>query len=399
MVYTGCSNDYNTDKEESDSTVEVNLHILAQAGQTTRAWSDANATDEEMMKKWAIIITDTSDKIENIVYSNYSDEKREIDNSGNIALTVGSKRFYSFANVELNQVASSTPTIGQTLSLKASFSALANGNIPSTGIPMSNVQTINVRNVQHQTIYVEVVRMMAKVTLRLTNESGMNLTVKSVGLDNITQEGGDISTLPASPTTSNSIGSFTHSTSATLESSADITFYINESVMPNSSIPHNHILRVTTKLGDVVQEGRYALLNWNSFTRNEYSIIPITIDDYRLKLEAIDYPPIGVYPAVITTNDDENFTCTFSSGGDFEIYPSLIKYSTKATVDFESMTIEKISDANSIIDDELVYNAATNEIIGAISDRPGTAHYKLVFTVRKSEDTTQELTYNLFLKR
>ena len=63
------------------------------------------------------------------------------------------------------------------------------------------------------------------------------------------------------------------------------------------------------------------------------------------------------------------------------------------------MTIEKISDANAIIDDELVYNAATNEIIGAISDRPGTTHYKLVFTVRKSEDTTQELTYNLFLKR
>ena len=404
MMYTGCSNDYNTDKEESDSTVAVNLHILAQAGQTTRAWSDANATDEEMMKKWAIIITDTSDKIENIVYSNYSDEEREreIDNSGNIALTVGSKRFYSFANVELNQVTSSTPTIGQTLSLKASFSALANGNIPSTGIPMSNVQTIIVRNVQHQTIYVEVVRMMAKVTLRLTNESGMNLTVKSVGLDNITQEGGDISTLPATPATSNLRENFTYTLSepvnfASDTQNMDITFYINESVMPANSTPQNHILRIVTMLGETEQEGRYALLDWNSFTRNEYSIIPITIDDYRLKLEAIDYPPIGVYPAVITTHDDKNFTCTFSSGGDFEIYPNLTQFSNGDKVDFEEVTIHKESDTGIILE-EPTYNKKTNEIIGALNDTEGVAHYKLVFTVKKSDTLTQKLTYNLFLK-
>lgn len=398
MVYTSCSSDYDAiENDEKEISVEVKLGIITQAGQTTRAWGDANATSDEMMKNWTIIITDSSDKIEKIVTSNYTGSEKETDYSENITLTTGSKNFYSFANVEMDQIANTPPTVGATLSLKTNFAAPANGVIPASGIPMSNKQTIKVRNVQQQTIYVEVVRMMAKVTLRFTNESGTNLLIQSVGLDNITQAGGNISTLPATPTTSNSTGSFTHSASATLESSADITFYINESVMPSNSIPHNYILRVTTKLGEAVEEGRYALLSWNSFTRNEYSIIPITIDDYRLKLEALDYPPIGVYPAVITTNDEKNFTCTFSSGGDFEIYPNLTKFSTGDKVDFEKVVITKVSETGIILE-EPTYNEKTNEIIGALNDNTGVAHYKLVFTVKKSDTLTQELTYNLFLK-
>ena len=133
---------------------------------------------------------------------------------------------------------------------------------------MSNVQTFNVRNVPQQTIYLEVVRMMAKVTLQLTNESGVKLAIKSVGVDNITKEGGNISTLPATPATSNSIENFTYTTDVDFESNAAITFYINESVMPANSTPQNHILRIVTMEGTKEHEGRYAVFNWNSFTCN-----------------------------------------------------------------------------------------------------------------------------------
>lgn len=407
VVYAGCDSETTVmPMEEDELSVKVSMSISAQMGEQTRVWTDANAWDGEMMNNWIIVITDTNDKIEKIINSTFSEIEKEIDYSNDIELTIGTKRFYSFANVRLSMVANGTPTEGATLNLKSNFSAPANGLIPSDGIPMSNVQTINIRNVQQQTIHVEVVRMMAKVTLKLINQSGIDLLVDNIGIDNLTKEGGSISTLPIlTPTTSSSIEDFTYSWGEPQNFPADedtlrLTIYINESVVPASSIQQNHILRVGTlrQSDNAAQEGRFALLNWSSFLRNQYSIIPIIIDDYRLVLEALDYPPIGVYPAVITSSDYRDFVCTFSAGGDFEIYPNLTQFSTGNAVDFESVVIEKISDAALIIAEEPTYNPETNEIIGAINDNEGIAHYKLIFTIKKSDTLTQELTYNLFLK-
>ena len=87
LVYAGCiSEDSIIESEkQNEISVRVNLSILAQAGQKTRAWQDANAFDDiEMMKKWIIVITDTENKIEKIINSTFSADtagEREIDYS------------------------------------------------------------------------------------------------------------------------------------------------------------------------------------------------------------------------------------------------------------------------------------------------------------------------------
>ena len=140
------------------------------------------------------------------------------------------------------------------------------------------------------------------------------------------------------------------------------------------------------------------MLNWNSFARNEYSIIPITLDDYKLKIEVVDYPPIGVYPAAVT-GDEGSFTCTFHAGSDFQIIPTLTKYSDGNTADF---TIESITQQSNpsipagFFEKEPTIDANTGQLVGIIGDIPATALY--LVTIKVSA-TGRQLNYILYLKR
>ena len=201
LLFTACSseNDH-TDPQLEGLPVQVDINLSTTRQPTTR-WDDSQAVNGEMMNNWIIIVTDTSDKIEQLISSaSYAGEK-EKDAISSIALASGTKHFYSFANVSLADIANGTPAIGTILSLKTTYPAPANGAIPATGIPMSNKQTIQILNVQQQTIELEVVRLMAKVTLQLANSSGTAITVNSATLSAITTATTAISLLPPASAT------------------------------------------------------------------------------------------------------------------------------------------------------------------------------------------------------
>jgi hypothetical protein len=70
-----------------------------------------------------------------------------------------------------------------------------------------------------------------------------------------------------------------------------------------------------------------AQYEWNYIARNDYRIIPITLDDYKFELIPYDFPPIGVYPvSVKELNTSENlYEFTFHDYGHFHLLPKVTK--------------------------------------------------------------------------
>ena len=126
-----------------------------------------------------------------------------------------------------------------------------------------------------------------------------------------------------------------------------ITFYVNESENPKGENwdkatsgtlqQFNHYFLKIKITGE--EEERYALIDdngtkegekWNYIARNDYRIIPIVLDDYKLDMIPYDFPAIGVYPASMK-EEDGIYTITFHDYGHFHLQPQVTKYSDAST--------------------------------------------------------------------
>ena len=244
-MLTACSSDDAANGDETpidnDGKVQVHLRVSAADSGTMRAWSDAaNATDDEMMNVWTVVIVnDANDEVVEIQSCNPSSPYAEIDDVTN--LTPGTYRFYSFANIGASSLetllglptgsvpvpsgtdaistkeksetpgdtgsglgniyktgSNNQPTSGGTI-VDRSIQTTINGNnfdptdanngLGAKGIPMSNVQTYTIASTG--TYDLIVVRMMAKIKLQIKNTTSASIKVNSVTLSNVTQNSTD----------------------------------------------------------------------------------------------------------------------------------------------------------------------------------------------------------------
>ena len=250
----------------------------------------------------------------------------------------------------------------------------------SKGIPMSNVQEITITG--NTNVDLIVVRMMAKMELQFYNETGKTFKVMAATLSDITQNssfsGDNLKLLPRWTTTTgmNNMNVVQHGdlqpnvvdepdvVDVTFEPDAPIVvpstatytastpsdykmmFYINESKKPTNA---EGLFYLTITLQDENGENtelRYSLISsqntdasgsnykWDYIARNDYRIIPIVIDDYKLELMPYDFPPIGVYPCSVREIESELYEMTFHDYGHFHLVPRVTKTSTSATVPF-----------------------------------------------------------------
>lgn len=67
--------------------------------------------------------------------------------------------------------------------------------------------------------------------------------------------------------------------------------------------------------------------DWTYFARNDYRIIPIVLDNYRLELVPYDFPAIGVYPASVKTIDANTnlHEILFHDYGHFHLVPHVYR--------------------------------------------------------------------------
>ncbi len=76
--------------------------------------------------------------------------------------------------------------------------------------------------------------------------------------------------------------------------------------------------------------------DWTYIARNDYRVIPIVLDNYRLELVPYDFPAIGVYPASVKTLDENTnlHEILFHDYGHFHLVPHV--YRGKAWAGTES---------------------------------------------------------------
>ncbi len=397
LLMAACSSDSDAPEQPQPNDEYVTLRIATGKTTLTRTqnWAGTNALDEEMMNLWVVVVTDGNGVVKKcFACSPAAGAERVIDEVGRIQK--GAYTVYSFANISVGNVCTllgltapaSLPTIGSTPveiavtgtvnhATVATATVTVNGNhfnatatdngFGAMGIPMSNKQTIAATDSSKDLI---VVRMMAKMTISVTNATGSAQYIKYATISNVTsntannlmllptwtsETGKDIMTvvehgdlqpnLNGTPaTTELPIPGMATTTALANNGVHEVTFYINECKKPTN-------FELTIGLGDntSTQEYRYALIDnqgatsddndkWDYIARNDYRIIPVILDNYKLELIPYDFPPIGVYPVSVSEIDNVNhvYNFTFHDYGHFHLVPKVTNTSTSARVEYNA---------------------------------------------------------------
>ena len=353
---------------DAENQVGVTLQLSALSSQTSQssrssltraAWeTDTEAMPGEMMKSWFVVVVQNG-TIEKIITSDLKSlgvtelEKDQVF----VELNKGETTFYSFANIKPEEIGLNASTsVGQPLPTDFDEQTYRmDGNSQhfhlsmtsdfQNGYPMSNKQTVDVVDNQ-QVINLEVIRMVAKVQLSITNATDHDIVLKSITLSDVTLNGNRNIKLLPNVDSANKLkgvnladgvakGTITlraaENNGITIEARAKQTacFYMNESLVDKGTDGGNRyfILSLTTvdAATGTTSNHRYAMLSWNEIRRNDYLKIPIKLEDYQIRWKVEAFSPIGVLPKV--TDDGENLSLDFGYYGEFHIKPEVIKLS------------------------------------------------------------------------
>lgn len=351
---------------DAENRVGVMLQLSALSSQTSQssrssqtraAWeTDTEALPGEMMKSWFVVVVQNG-MIEKIITSDLKSGVTEVEKDQVfVELKKGETTFYSFANIKPEEIGLNASTsVGQPL--PAGFDDKTyqmDGNSQrfhlsmtpefQNGYPMSNKQMVNITDNQ-QVISLEVIRMVAKVQLSITNATDHAINLKTITLSDVTQNGNqNIKLLPNVDSNNqlqvnlaNSAKKGTITLTAAENNGMTIgegatqkaCFYMNESLVDKGADGGNRyfILSLTTldATTGTTSNHRYAMLSWNEICRNDYLKIPIKLEDYQIRWTVEAFSPIGVLPKV--KDDGENLSLDFGYYGEFHIKPEVIKLS------------------------------------------------------------------------
>ena len=374
---TACSTD-SADPIQGDSggvnrgdkvTVHMTLSTAPSSGtRATLTWNDG--IDAENMKSWVVAFVKDNKVVSFAENTDVSANNRIKDEVTIKDLPKGDTyQVYSFANLTATE-------LGISKDAEVHFDNMnwkMNGNgfdVTTKGIPMSNKQevTINASGKPDKT-ELWVVRMLAKVTLQFKNPSSTDLVINDITISDITKNSKDnadadnIMLLPKHSDadkdqvvcTPNLVGqTATESYQYTLPSPKtiaantsdykpenEISFYVNESAAGNTS--KYFIINLNTSAG----VKRYALFkDWTTIARNDHHILPISLDDYKLKFDVQSFTAIGLYPSITDNGTTLSYTCYYPEE-EFHIQPKVVKgddTDVSGTIDYTKVKWELIQE-------------------------------------------------------
>ena len=376
------------DNQGDKVTVHMTLSTASSSGTRATLWNDG--VDAENMKSWVVAFV-KDDKV--VSYA----EKTDVSANNRIKDEVIIKdlpkgdtyQVYSFANLtaaDLGIVKGETVNF-EDMKWKMNGNGFDVNAATCKGIPMSNKQEVKIDASGKPSISeLWVVRMLAKVTLKFKNPSKTDLVINDITISDITKNSKDnadadnIMLLPKHSDadkdqvvcTPNLVGqTATESYQYTLPSPKtiaantsdykpenEVSFYVNESAAGNTS--KYFIINLNTSAG----VKRYALFqDWTTIARNDHHILPISLDDYKLKFDVQSFTAIGLYPSITDYGTTLSYTCYYPEE-EFHIQPKVVK----ASDDKEVTGID--------------YNQVTWKLIqedGMADETAATANAKLVF--------------------
>ena len=417
-------------------TVHMTLSTAPSSGtRATLSWE--NGIDAENMKSWVVAFVKDNKVVSFAENQNVSDGNRIKDDVAITDLPKGEATYqvYSFANLTATELGISQ---GATVNFDdKKWKMDGNGfDVTTKGIPMSNKQevTINASGKPDKT-ELWVVRMLAKVTLQFKNPSATPLEINDITISDITKNSKDnadadnIMLLPKHSDASsgadkdevtcipNLVGqaateNYTYKLSPAVTIPAgttdynEISFYVNESAAGNTS--KYFIINLNTSAG----VKRYALFqDWKTIARNDHHILPISLDDYKLKFDVQSFSAIGLYPSIRNNGTTLSYTCYYPEE-EFHIQPKVVKASddTEVTgIDNTKVTWELIKEegmADETANAQLVFktlpswNTTTGYFEGTFNDDKAdkqSALYKV--TVPVPGVSGKELVYKILFTK
>lgn len=385
-TFTACSPDDSSMSDNSDGgskngyTIHLKLSTSAagsigQAAPHSRTLNQdwESGSDVENMKSWLVVLTKGGKVVQTIEKTQVDAQHAEEDEVTLENVAPGIYQVYSFANIDKTQLG--TLTSGSDVDFK-NMKYKMNGNgfdATISGIPMSNEQTLTVnQDGTTDKTNLWVVRMLAKVTLQFKNPSATALEIKEITLSDVTSNpsstvntDGNIMLLPKYSDASsdadkgevkcipNLVGqaateNYTYKLTKTIPAKVDkyeteneISFYVNESAAGNTS--KYFIINLNTSAG----VKRYALFqDWTTIARNDHHILPISLDDYKLKFDVKSFTAIGLYPSITDNGTTLSYTCYYPEE-EFHIQPKVVKGDDKpvsGTIDYANVKWDLIQE-------------------------------------------------------
>ena len=422
---------------DAENRVGVTLQLSALSSQTSQSsrsslWdTDTEAWPGEMMKSWFVVVVQNR-MIEKIITSDLKSGVTEVEKDQVfVKLNTGATTFYSFANIKPEEIGLDASTsVGQ--QLPDGFDEKTyqmNGNskffhlsmIPDLqdGYPMSNKQVVNITDNQ-QVINLEVIRMVAKVQLSITNATDHDIVLKSITLSDVTLNGNPNVKLLPNVDSNNQLkgvnlvdgvpkGTITlkadeNNNGITIGEGAmqKACFYMNESLVDKDADGGNRYFILSLTTVDEVTgttNNRYAMLSSNEIRRNDYLKIPIKLEDYQIRWTVEAFSPIGVLPKV--KDDGENLSLDFSYYGEFHIKPEVIKLSRTGSQTLSVSEWQMGTDATgsdgwtrqeqnpegadgvNIFDSSPAWIPSTYRLEGEMGNRTGSAIYTMKIKVKE----------------
>lgn len=417
--------------------VEICLGVASDATVGTRVgddYTDVNMQVGELMKNWFIVMVDTDNRIVDIVKNGPYDagETERSQDSFWKRMKQGTYTFYSFANLTPSEIGINAYGKGDILpagffeQMKCSvkipapvfadhWSDFDNDYFPQ-GIPMSNKQVVTIGK-DTKAVNLEVIRMIAKVVLQLTNNTDHDITFKGLTLSDVTPNVADnLMLLPGKDETDEQ--GIVHVSDANLatdqkqtmayasmalgtgqdfvvkrnsQAVTNICFYINESKATDEN--KYHILQLQTIDSDnssTVINRRLAMLNWSKICRNDYRVIPIKLDDYSIEWDVQSFTPIGVLPQI--EDDGENLTITMGYYGEFHIIPKVRQLSTGYYSAVQSGSFKWVTGSKDIFDVEPHWSLRGKRVEGEMANQAGSSVYTLTLIVNKDIYGKEQIT-------
>lgn len=350
-------------------TVHMTLSTAPSSGtRATLSWNDG--VDAENMKSWVVAFVKDNKVVSFVENTDVSANNRIKDEVTIKDLPKGDTyQVYSFANLTATELRISKGAIVNFDNMKWKMDG--NGfDVTTKGIPMSNKQEVKIdASGKPDKTELWVVRMLAKVTLQFRNPSSTDLIIKDITISDITKNSKDnadadnIMLLPKHSDADNEqvtcspnlVGQaatenyrYTLSSPKTIKAGVtdykaenEISFYVNESAAGNTS--KYFIINLNTSAG----VKRYALFqDWKTIARNDHHILPIKLDDYKLKFDVQSFTAIGLYPSITDNGTTLSYTCYYPEE-EFHIQPKVVKGDDKpvsGTIDYANVKWDLIQE-------------------------------------------------------
>ena len=376
------------DNQGDKVTVHMTLSTASSSGtRATLSWNDG--VDAENMKSWVVAFVKDNKVVSFAEKTDVSANNRIKDEVIIKDLPKGDTyQVYSFANLTATElgIGKGKPVDFDKKQWKMDGNGFDVNAATCKGIPMSNKQEVTIdASGKPDKTELWVVRMLAKVTLKFRNPSSTDLVINAITLSDVTSNpsstvntDGNIMLLPKHSDASGTSGAtgsssltgadkdevtcvpnlveqaatenYTYKLSSPMTIQANIndyntenevSFYVNESEAGNTS--KYFIINLNTSAG----VKRYALFkDWTTIARNDHHILPISLDDYKLKFDVQSFTAIGLYPSITDNGTTLSYTCYYPEE-EFHIQPKLVKASEDpkvTSIDYTNVKWELIQE-------------------------------------------------------